>query len=121
VKYALGSHSRTLYPGVRSAKKDQERLAPLSSYYVRYLLKALDPADPQHEMAKRLVAALRERGKWPAKPDLVKWFGKSGSRWQDSKSGAFLRCVTLPADPELLTRHEVQEAPPDVLVTNYST
>jgi ATP-dependent helicase YprA (DUF1998 family) len=112
--------SRTLYPGVRSAKKDQERLAPLSSYYVRYLLKALDPADPQHEMAKRLVAALRERGKWPAKPDLVTWFGKSGSRWQDSKSGAFLRCVTLPADPELLTRHEVQEAPPDVLVTNYS-
>jgi ATP-dependent helicase YprA (DUF1998 family) len=112
--------SRTLYPGVRSAKKDQERLAPLSSYYVRYLLKTLDPADPQHEVAKRLVAALRERGKWPAKPDLVKWFGKSGSRWQDSKSGAYLRCVTLPADPELLTRHEVQAAPPDILVTNYS-
>jgi ATP-dependent helicase YprA (DUF1998 family) len=28
--------------------------------------------------------------------------------------------VTLPEDPELLTRHEVHEAPPDILVTNYS-
>ena len=28
--------------------------------------------------------------------------------------------MTLPEDPELFTRHEVQEAPPDVLVTNYS-
>jgi hypothetical protein len=28
--------------------------------------------------------------------------------------------VTLPGDPELLTRHEVHETPPDILVTNYS-
>jgi ATP-dependent helicase YprA (DUF1998 family) len=112
--------SRTLYPGVRNAKKDQERLAPLSNYYVRNLSRALDPADPQHTVAQRLVRALQDRGKWPAKPDLIKWFGQKKSRWQDSKSRAFLRCVTLPGDPELLTRHEVQEAPPDILVTNYS-
>ena len=28
--------------------------------------------------------------------------------------------MTLPHDQELFTRHEVQAAPPDVLVTNYS-
>jgi ATP-dependent helicase YprA (DUF1998 family) len=112
--------SRTLYPGVRTRKKDQDRLAPLSSYYVHYLTKARNATDPQHEAAQRLVNALKERGKWPAKPDLVQWYGKPNSLWQDSKSGAFLRCVTLPEDPELLTRHEVHEAPPDVLVTNYS-
>src|SRR6202000_442093 len=58
--------------------------------------------------------------KWPAKPDLLAWYGKPSSRWQDSKTKAFKRCVSLPHDQELFTRHEVQEAPPDVLVTNYS-
>ena len=28
--------------------------------------------------------------------------------------------MTLPNDPELLTRHEVLSNPPDILVTNYS-
>src|SRR5206468_9273433 len=41
-------------------------------------------------------------------------------RWRDSKTGAFRRCVMLPADPELITRHEIQEVPPDILITNYS-
>ena len=63
---------------------------------------------------------LKSRGKWPAKPDLLAWYGKPSSRWQDSKTKAFKRCVTLPHDQELFTRHEVQAAPPDVLVTNYS-
>src|SRR5205823_8862252 len=63
---------------------------------------------------------LKKRGKWPAKPDLIGWYGKKSARWRDPKTGAFKRCITLPHDPELLTRHEVQEAPPDILVTNYS-
>ena len=67
-----------------------------------------------------LVEELKSRGKWPAKPDLLAWYGKPSSRWQDSKTKAFKRCVTLPHDQELFTRHEVQAAPPDVLVTNYS-
>ena len=56
--------------------------------------------------------------------------GQAGSRrmvwrqecrdWQDRKTGEFVRAVTLPDDVELLTRHEVQAAPPDLLVTNYS-
>src|SRR5262249_46088959 len=57
-------------------------------------------------------------GKWPAKPDLAAWYGKGP--YFDKKKDRFRRCVTLPEDPELITRHEVHEAPPDVLVTNYS-
>src|SRR5260370_15775630 len=112
--------SRTLYPGVRTAERDQERLAPLADYYLKYLQLSLDLASPHQQEAKRLVEALKQRGKWPAKPDLISWFGKSGSRWKDSKTGAYRRCITLSDDPELLTRHEVHEAPPDVLITNYS-
>ncbi len=112
--------SRTLYPGVRTGTKDQDRLAPIGKYYVDNLELAGGPASPQQSTAKALVDELKKRGKWPAKPDLIDWYGKKGTRWRDAKSGEFKRCVTLPGDPELLTRHEVQEAPPDVLVTNYS-
>ena len=112
--------SRTLYPGVRDARKDQDRLAPIRNYYVRNLELSQGPESPQQAAAAVLVEELKKRGKWPAKPDLIGWYGRSGTRWQDSQSGEFKRCVTLPEDPELFTRHEVQEAPPDVLVTNYS-
>lgn len=112
--------SRTLYPGVRDEDKDKERLAPIGKYYVRNLELAGEPASPQQNAAEGLVRELKRRGKWPAKPDLISWYGKKGTRWKDAKTGLYKRCVTLEGDPELLTRHEVQEAPPDVLVTNYS-
>lgn len=112
--------SRTLYPGVRDDDKDKERLAPIGKYYVRNLELAAGPSSPQQAAAAALVQELKKRGKWPAKPDLIAWYGKKNSRWKDAKTGSFKRCVTLAEDPELLTRHEVQEAPPDVLVTNYS-
>ncbi|MCA1626788.1 MAG: DEAD/DEAH box helicase, partial [Acidobacteria bacterium] len=111
--------SRTLYPGVRDTKKDQLRLKPIGDYYVAKLIEAAAAPSPQQQAAKFLVDKLRERGKFPAKPDLINWYGRKGSAWQDA-TGAFKRCVTLPEDPELLTRHEVHEAPPDILVTNYS-
>ena len=111
--------SRTLYPGVRGSKKDQAKLAPIRDYYVRNLERAQDVGSTGHADAEALVGELKKRGKWPAKPDLAGWYGRSGARWQD-RSGEFKRCVTLPEDPELFTRHEVQEAPPDILVTNYS-
>lgn len=111
--------SRTLYPGVRDAKKDQIRLKPIGDYYVARLIEASGSPSSEQQAAKFLVDKLRERGKFPAKPDLVKWYGRKGSTWQDA-TGAFKRCVTMPEDPELLTRHEVHEAPPDILVTNYS-
>ena len=112
--------SRTLYPGVRDEKKDQDRLLPIGKYYVRNLELAQGPTSPQQATADALVSELKKRGKWPAKPDLIGWYGKKGSRWRDAKSGDFKRCVTLSGDPELVTRHEVQAAPPDILVTNYS-
>ena len=112
--------SRTLYPGVRDARKDQTRLAPIRDYYISNLEVARGPASPQQAAAEALVRELQERGKWPAKPDLIGWYGQRGQRWQDSKTGEFKRGVTLPEDPELFTRHEVQAAPPDILVTNYS-
>ncbi len=111
--------SRTLYPGVRTPKKDSTRLAVIGDYYVRILEDARDPDSPTHESSAELLAALRERGKWPSKADLASWFGAKGTRWKD-KTGAFKRCVADPDDPELFTRHEVHESPPDVLVTNYS-
>src|SRR6266540_1547498 len=116
--------SRTLYPGVRHEKKDQVRLAPIGKYYVDHLETALGQASFEQATAQKLVDELQSRGKWPAKPDLIALFygqqRKKGSRWRDAKTGEFKRCVTLARDPELLTRHEVQEWPPDVLVTNYS-
>ncbi|RJX20735.1 MAG: DEAD/DEAH box helicase [Desulforudis sp.] len=112
--------SRTLYPGVRNEDKDKDRLLSIGKYYVRNLEIARGPASPQQEAADALVSELKKRGKWPAKPDLLSWYGSRGSRWRDARSGAFKRCVTLPGDPELFTRHEVHKAPPDILVTNYS-
>jgi len=112
--------SRTLYPGVRNEKKDQLRLKAIGDYYVHYLEQASGPSSEEQKAAEKLVQEFQRRGKWPAKPDLLTWYGRKNSRWRDAKTGEFKRCVTLPNDPELLTRHEVQETPPDILVTNYS-
>jgi Lhr-like helicase len=112
--------SRTLYPGVRDPKKDQQRLKPIGDYYVSYLEQAAQPPSAGQQRAKGLVDTLRARGKWPAKPDLAAWYGAKGARWFDEKNHIFKRCITMPGDPELFTRHEVHQAPPDVLVTNYS-
>lgn len=112
--------SRTLYPGVRNETRDQDRLSPIGKYYAANLEKANDPDHPQHKSAQALVRELKIRGKWPAKPDLLAWYGKKGERWRDKKTGKYKRCVTLPGDPELITRHEVHMAAPDVVVTNYS-
>ena len=98
--------SRTLYPGVRDSKKDSQRLAPLRDYYIRNLEIAGGAPSVQQQKANELIQELKSRGKWPAKPDLLNWFGRRNTRWKDS-SGNFKRCVTLPDDPELITRHEV--------------
>ncbi|HEU4648845.1 MAG TPA: DEAD/DEAH box helicase [Gemmatimonadales bacterium] len=103
--------SRTLYPGVRDAERDRTRLRPIGDYYVAKL--------EQGAAAESLVRELQERGKWPAKADLRTWYGAARTHWR-SQDGRFLRCNTLDDDAELLTRHEVHENPPDVLITNYS-
>jgi ATP-dependent helicase YprA (DUF1998 family) len=112
--------SRTLYPGVRSAKSDQLRLKPIRDFYINLLERSQNPSDTKQQEAVDFIGQLKERGKWPGKNDLITWYGKDRDRWQDSKSHQFKRCVTLKNDSELLTRHEVLENPPDILVTNYS-
>lgn len=112
--------SRTLYPGVRTAKKDQVRLKSLERYYIALLDEAAKNGSPRQKRAQALIQELKSRGKWPAKPDLRAWYGASGQLWQNPQTGEFQRAIMLPDDPELLTRHEVLNWPPDILITNYS-
>lgn len=111
--------SRTLYPGVRKVDRDQTRLKSVEDFYIDLLDRKDDPKARHHDAATELVSKLKERGKWPAKPDLRAWYGDRGARWKNS-AGDFVRAVMQPEDSELLTRHEVLAAPPDVLITNYS-
>lgn len=112
--------SRTPYAGVRTAQKDSAKLKAFDEFYVATERETRDPDSQKRADAQRRLQVLKEHGKWPAKPDLTAWLGEKGARWKDSKTEAFVRAVTLPDDTELLTRHEVQAAPPDLLVTNYS-
>lgn len=112
--------SRTPYAGVRSGKRDSKKLASFESFYVEIERQASGPASDDQKRAAKLRRQLQERGKWPAKPDLEKWFGAKGTDWVNRKTGKPLRAVTLPDDSELITRHEAQAAAPDLLVTNYS-
>ena len=88
--------SRTLYPGVREDHKDRDRLAPIGKYYVRALELAKGASSPEQKAAAELVRELQSRGKWPAKPDLIRWYGKKYSRWRDARSGEFKRCLNAP-------------------------
>lgn len=111
--------SRTPYAGVRVKTKDQRRLKSFGDFYVGLLKEARNGGQKGQE-AQKLIDDLMARGKWPAKPDLERWYeGSMRRHWQDDE-GNFLRAVTLPDDSELVTRHEVQAAAPDLLVTNYS-
>ena len=112
--------SRTPYAGLRTAKKDSTKLKSLGDFYADIQRRTQNGEPREQEKAHRLLQDLKEHGKWPAKPNLAEWLGEKGSRWQDSQTGEFQRAVTLADDSELLTRHEIQAAPPDLLVTNYS-
>ena len=112
--------SRTPYAGVRTAKKDSAKLRAFGTFYADLQHRAQTGDYDDQENARELLKALRDRGKWPAKPDLAAWLGEKRKRWQNPTTGAFLRGVTLPEDSELITRHEVQVSPPDLLLTNYS-
>src|SRR3569832_537376 len=105
--------SRTPYAGVRSSKKDGTRLMTFDDFYVDIERQASGPESDDQQQAARLLQQLKDKGKWPAKPNLAQWFGDKGTAWQDRKTGEYKRAVTLPRDTELLTRHEVQSAPAD--------
>jgi hypothetical protein len=113
---------RTLYPGIRDGDRDQRRLKTLE-----YYLKIEDGARDGNAKDQALLRTLKGKGRWPAKPDsfleafdgLRNWYGKSGQHWEDA-NGDPSRAVERLEDPELFTRHEIQVASPDLLVTNYS-
>ena len=111
--------SRTLYPGVRSVKKDTTRLKSIERFYIDLMNQAEGGDSPRQRRARLLLDSLKRRGKWPSKPDLRGWYGEPGTHWTN-KAGQFMRAILRPEDPELMTRHEVLGSPPDVLITNYS-
>lgn len=111
--------SRTPYAGIRTAKKDPRKLKSFEDFYVEIERCAEGPVSDEQAHASNLRNELRQRGKWPAKSSLASWFGAKGAHWL-SKDGTPLRAITQLEDSELITRHEAQAAPPDLLVTNYS-
>lgn len=97
----FGSYtSRTPYPGLREQQRDERFVTPLIEYYLNI------------ESHPQLANELKQRGRWPAK-DLAGFFGREGKTWEE-------RFLTQPGDCELLTRHEMHQRCPDILVTNYS-
>lgn len=112
----FGSYTgRTPYPGLRSAKKDSEQIRPM---FEDFFLKYIDDDTK--------VQQLKDKGKWPCK-DLVGFYGADKEKERVNRSGKSYiehnwneRLLTQPGDTELLTRHEMQEKCPDILVTNYS-
>jgi ATP-dependent helicase YprA (DUF1998 family) len=112
--------SRTPYAGVRTRERDSRKLKAFDDFYVEIQRQAEGTPSEEQQQAKTLLNQLKTRGKWPAKPNLPAWFGDKHTDWQDRKTQEFRRAITLSHDVELVTRHEVQVAPPDLLVTNYS-
>jgi ATP-dependent helicase YprA (DUF1998 family) len=117
--------SRTPYAGVRSSKKDGKRLSSVGDFFA-----AIENAARRHaagqpnipdedRKASNLFDRLSRKGKWPAKESISAWFGAPHALWKD-RNGQYKRAITMPHDAELLTRYEVQESPPDLLITNYS-
>jgi ATP-dependent helicase YprA (DUF1998 family) len=112
--------SRTPFPGVvpEDTKKLSAKLAGLS-FFVQLEKNASSGANSK---AANLLASMRKMGKWPGKDvgaeaGLTRWLGSGVWRNAD---GSLRRAIEKPDDTELLARHEIQAAAPDLLVTNYS-
>lgn len=111
---------RTPYPGKRSGARDGRFIRPLFDEYYLPLLRD----NPE------IAEVLRKHGKWPAK-DLLSFYNadrvevgvyKTGNRKGKPRTSYHWRerLRTGLCDRELLTRQEVQERCPDILITNYS-
>ncbi|MEO6323557.1 MAG: DEAD/DEAH box helicase [Thermoanaerobaculia bacterium] len=113
---------RTLYPGRRreDTSKHWARLKAQLEFFTK-----LEDRAASNAAARALIADLRSRGKWPAKPSsspdredgVSRWLGSG--KWKN-RDEEWIRTVERPEDPELFLRHEAQEGVPDLLVTNYS-
>lgn len=116
----FGSYtSRTPYPGEPSPNKNMTHLKPIfEDFYLK------------HSNDEQAVAELKDKGKWPSK-DLVNFYAKDKEIESTYQSGKKLgkkyikrnwqdRLKTQPEDREMLTRDEMQQSCPDILITNYS-
>lgn len=116
----FGSYtSKTPYPGVYKSGKTTAHIEPLfEKFYLKYAGDA------------NKVRELQAKGKWPSK-DLIKFYAKQKEQLEAYRTGKrqgkpriirnwHLRLKTQTTDRELLTRHEMQELCPDILITNYS-
>ena len=117
--------SRTPYPGIRERDKDVKHIQEMFEGF--YLTR--DGVNwRENEEVKQV---LYPNGKWPCK-DLLGFYaphligsrivggtgpraGKTQTVWNWDQ-----RLFTQPGDVELLTRHEMHTACPDLLITNYS-
>jgi Lhr-like helicase len=84
--------SRTSYPGSRVEERDKDLIKKIEKLYV-------------NDEALKSQKILWEEGLWPAK---------------DMQEFIHAGLKTNTTDSELFTRHEMQESPPDILITNYS-
>lgn len=116
----FGSYtSKTPYPGVPKSGKTTAHIEKMfENFYLKYA------GDTEK------VRELQSKGKWPSK-DLIKFYAKHKEQNDAYKTGKRqgksrvirnwnLRLKTQLNDRELLTRHEMQELCPDILITNYS-
>lgn len=116
----FGSYTgRTPYPGRRSSVRDERFIKPLFEEFYRKVAE------------KPVVRAELERiGRWPSK-DLDAFYGhgliqtktyssgkKAGKQYVANNWGG--RLNTQPGDRELMTRYEMQQNCPELLITNYS-
>jgi ATP-dependent helicase YprA (DUF1998 family) len=82
--------SRTPYAGVRTTKKDTPKLKAFDDFYADLQRRSQSADEEVRKEGQALLQALKDRGKWPTKPDLVAWFGEKGSRWQDRRTGPMI-------------------------------
>ncbi|HFF9103824.1 Druantia anti-phage system protein DruE [Escherichia coli] len=110
---------RTPYPGRRSSRRDELFIKPLFDEFYNKLANNAP-----------VRAELNRIGRWPSK-DLDAFYGQSASQAKTYVSGKktgkqFVlnnwgeRLITQPEDRELMTRHEMQNRCPELLITNYS-
>lgn len=116
----FGSYTgRTPYPGRRSSVRDEQFIKPLFEEFYRKIVKK--PA---------IQKELQRIGRWPSK-DLEAFYGHDAVETKTYATGKKVgkprvvnnwstRLNTQPTDRELMTRHEMQQECPEVLITNYS-
>lgn len=112
----FGSYTgRTPYPGPRTSSRDTQRIEPL---FENYFLEIIED--------EQKIGELSRIGQWPSK-DLKAFYGKEFEETILTANGISRkyrhwnqRLITQPNDHELMTRHEMQDNCPDLLITNYS-